>query len=295
MASSNPDIRVFAETARRNPSLKWYAIADSAQHRALPGVLVQEGQSVRCLLGGSQDTPVAQQSPHLVALCSPLAKRNNAWSWIGLNGKSNPCVTVLAATLSFDALFGQLADCTTVVLPDSFSMFFGFWDPAILGTLVGQEDDLTLHVRGPVLSAEQRAMLTVGVDAWWYWDRTGEMHSVRIGGVENGLPTTPLTLTQEQVDDLVEASVPDHVLYYLELNQPLLISEVPSTRRYEIVRQALSEARDLGLLVMRDLVNFTCLKLIYNDRMRTDPVVVNIFERLRGGTLSFHEALKTLP
>jgi hypothetical protein len=49
-------------------------------------------------------------------------------------------------------------------------------------------------------------------------------------------------LTQQQVDDLVEASVPDHVLYYLELNQAFLIGDVPSGQRYEMVLRALAKA-----------------------------------------------------
>lgn len=52
---------------------------------------------------------------------------------------------------------------------------------------------------------------------------------------ENKYAPTPLQLTQYQVDDLVEASVPDHVLYYVELNQPQLINDIAPANRYGLV------------------------------------------------------------
>jgi hypothetical protein len=166
MRSSNPDITLFEDVARQDTSSKWYAIVDSAQHRVLPGALLQGGYMVRCLLGASQGSPVAQHAPHLVELGSPL-EASSAWNWISLNAKSEPCLTVIATTMSFDTLFIQLAECTEVVLPDAFAMFFAFWDPAILGTLMGQADDLTLHVKGPVMSSVQRSWLTRGMLLLW--------------------------------------------------------------------------------------------------------------------------------
>jgi hypothetical protein len=116
MRSSNPDITLFEDVARQDTSSKWYAIVDSAQHRVLPGALLQRGYMVRCLLGASQGSPVAQHAPHLVELGSPL-EASSAWNWISLNAKSKPCLTVIATTMSFDTLSIQLAECTEVVLP----------------------------------------------------------------------------------------------------------------------------------------------------------------------------------
>lgn len=294
MTSSNPNIATFKTVARENSSLRWYAIADSGQHGGLPAAVVQQGYAVRCLLGASQGSPLANDSPHLVELCRPT-ESSRTWNWISLHAKSKPCLTIIAAQMSFDELFVQLAECTEVVLPEHFEMFLGFWDPAILGTLMGQRDDLTLHVPGPVLTSCQRLKLTGGLHSWWYWDRMGGMHSLAIDPRQGPPPKAPLNLTQTQVDDLVEASVPDHVLYYVELNQPLLIAEIPTSQRYVVVRDALVEARDVGLDVMQDMVNFVCVKLIYGERMLTDKVILNILDRMRQGQLTFPQALDALP
>lgn len=289
---ADKDIDVFREAALRNPSWNWYAIADSAQQRALPGALLEGGGEVRCLLGASQDSPLAHKSPHLVRLDKPTAA-HAAWSWIGLYASARPCVTVIASPLDFDALFVRLAQCTDVILPDGDAMFFAFWDPVILGTLVGQPDDTTLHVPGPVLSPEQCATLTDGIGAWWYWDRSATLRSLAISGSQSG--EVPLRLDQRQVDDLVEASVPDHVLYYLELNQGQLLRDIPDRERYAYVREALVWGRDLHLSKMNDLVNFVCVRLIYKERMQEDQTVRAILARVKSGETSFATALDELP
>lgn len=294
MGRSNPDIATFQNVALQNSALGWYAIADSAQHSSLPGAVVQEGLSVQCLFGAPQACPLAHHAPHLVELCPPT-ENWPTWNWISRHANSKPCVTIIATRMSFEELFVQLAGCIEVVLPDRFEMFLGFWDPAILGALMGQGDDRTLHIAGPVLSSSQKSKLTRGMDSWWYWDRDGAIHSIPIEPLNAASSTAAINLIQAQVDDLVEACLPDHVLYYVELNQPLLIAEIPVRKRYGVVREALVQAREVGLLGMKDLVNFVCVKLIYGERMRTDGEVLGILEKVREGSLTFPEALIAFP
>lgn len=294
MVSSSPDIATFEAVARDNSALRWYAIADSAQRKGLPASVAQEDYPVRCLFGASQGSPLAHHSPHLVELCSPL-EAGHTWNWISLHGKAKPGLTIIASEMPFDDLFVQLAGCVEVTLPDQFEMFLGFWDPAILGTLMGQGDDHTLHVAGPVLTAGQRSKMVQGTHAWWYWDRDGGLHSLAVDAAPGPSSTVPLHLTQAQVDDLVEASIPDHVLYYVELNQPLLIADTPARQRYGVVREALGQAREIGLSSMNDLVNFVCLTLIYNEQMQTDKDITDLLARVRTGELSFSQALDAIP
>ena len=51
----------------------------------------------------------------------------------------------------------------------------------VLGTLVGQADVDTLHVKGAVLDEAQRQMLFGGLTGWWYWDRNGGLHRIEVG------------------------------------------------------------------------------------------------------------------
>jgi len=137
-------------------------------------------------------------------------------------------------------------------------------------------------------------MLTDEVAYWWYWDRIGEMHEVR-GETKHVSGLQSIQLNQNQVDDLVEASVPDHILYYLSLNQPQLIDKIDPFERYEIVRKALAQARDVRLTQMRDLVNFVCLSFIYREKMYFCKEISNLLETVRSGRVTFSEAIKDFP
>ena len=270
----------FYEAARQHPNWHWYAIADAAQHKALPKALGQSGTLQRCLLDAPPGSPLAAVSPHLVQLPSPEPDPESApWMWLRRNAPGLPCATVVASTLPFEQVFAHFKPLMEVLLPDGQDMVFAFWDPAILGTLVGQADDATLHVPGPVLSAAQRATFLQALTSWWYWDRLGALHCIDLTDAASAileLDALPLQLTQPQVDDLVEASVPDHVLHYVDLNQGHLLSDIPPKERYPTVRNLLVAARDIKLDVMSDLVNYVCAALIYKDRFASDKTILDL-------------------
>lgn len=290
-----PHIDILDAVAQNQPQWNWYAIADSAQEKALPGALTAVGGEVRCLLGAAQGSPLAENSPHLVGLPSPT-RGGVVWERIARMGVRKPCVAVVASQLEFDALFEQLKQFAEIRLPDDTEMFFAFWDPAILGTLIGQKDDSTLYVKGPVLDDEQIALLYGGLSGWWYWDRDGEMHTVSI---EVETPTVrlnkPMKLRQLQVDELVEASTPDHVLYYVDLNQPYLLRDIPPEARYGYVVRALSGAREIGLETMKDLVNYVSVSLIYGKRWNQDGTIAGVLAQVKDGRMSFSDAMELLP
>ncbi len=294
MQSQSRDIKIFEAVACEEPALKWYAIADSAQHKALPNAILSGRHEFRNLLRLENYSQAALHSPYLVELCTPDYS-DGAWSWINLHSASTPCFSIIATFKSFNELYDQLVACTQVALPDKEIVFFAFWDGVILGTLVGQTDDLTLHVPGPVLSLEQQENLKSGVSKWWYWDRHSTLRTIDIRLCKDIFQPSQLILSQKQVDDLVEASVPDHVLSYLELNQSSLISEIASSERYDLVRNALVVARDIGLTSMRDLVDFVCLKLFYKEKLFRDVAIVHLLDMVKTGHIKFRDALSALP
>lgn len=172
-------------------------------------------------------------------------------------------------------------------------MIFAFWDPAVLGTILGQEADETLHVPGPVFTERQRAALLRDIRCWWYWDREGGGQRVlgKSGdALQSALPKAPLKLVQVQVDILVEASVPDQLLALLAQNSPLLLRRIDQAVRYGWVRQHLLEGRKLGLHSMLDLVNYLSACLIYGDELYKRPITA-LLDRVKSKEISFDEAL----
>jgi len=288
-------VQAFIEAAAHNPQWNWYAIADSAQHRDLPGALVRHsGGFTRCLFDAPPGSPLAAKSPHLVQLERPAAEAP-AWKWIHRNANGKPCVTVIASDAGFETLFTHLRQFTEVLLSDGEEMFFAFWDPTILATLVGQSDDPTLYVRGPVLTHVQHATLMQPITGWWYWDRDGKIRSLRTPDAITERADIPLQLTQTQVDALVEASVPDQVLSHIELNQSQLLSDIEPAQRYGLIRKHLLNARQIKLEAMGDLVNYVCAALIYKEQFQTNPEIAALLERVKQDELPFTQALEQMP
>lgn len=294
MSDVDNDITVFVAFSRGNPGLNWYAIADSAQCRTLPLVLLDETRKTKCLLGAPKDSPIGRHAPHLVQLSSPSSLASE-WRWIGRHARKTPCISIIASKLPFDLVCDQLSRCTECCLPDDQEMFLAYWDPAILGTLIGQSDDKTLHVKGPVLDQDQLAALTCGVCGWWYWGRTGVLHTISLRQNCLGRNRGPFILTQVQVDELVEASVPDHIVFYIQQNNPQILLRLYGVQRYQAVQSAVRRARDIRLTTMRDLVNYVCLEIIYGARMREDSAIVVLMDRVASEGMSLDDAIEMIP
>lgn len=294
MRKTSSSVEVFEEIAGKHPRLNWFVLADCAHHEDLPARLMAHSRNSRCLFGSPKDSPLSKHTPYLIQLDSPL-KAAATWRLVSHAAAQAPCISIIAASLEFESLYLHLGHFLEVVLPDGDTMFFAFWDGAIFGSLIGQADDRSLHVPGPVLSAEQISMLLGAIEHWWYWGRTGTLHAVSTSASQSRGDTNFLKLSQQQVDELVEASVPDHVLYYINLNQPHLIRDVQMEERYPLVRAALRHAHEIGLITMRDLVDFVCVSLMYRPDMYQNEQILGLLERVRLKEISFRQAIGELP
>lgn len=290
MSKISTQIEPFAAFATDNPSVKWFAIADSAQNNSLLKALTKFSFRAQCLFSVEINNPVGNVAPHLIEIPSPL-EGNKAWHWISKHAVETPCLSVIAANAEFDLLYLGLTKNLNAVLPDGEGMWLAFWDPAILGSLIGQSDDNTLHINGPVLQKNQINFLLQNVDRWWYWDRNGDIHEIVPEKSSAEMDCRSIVLTQHQVDELVEASVPDHVHYYLQTNQRNLISEMPSADRYDFIRAALARGRGLGLSGMRDLVNYVCIELIYKKSFQNDVRIQKILSKVKTREFSLDDAI----
>jgi Domain of unknown function (DUF4123) len=284
-------------------AVHWYALVDAAQDKQLPSALAAESQCV-CLTGASWNSPLGDVSPWLVALPQPIG---GGKAWHGLDRQrlyppDASCATVIASPLELKALGAHFSAWMEVTLPEGDGMVLALWDPIILGTLVGQASDQSLHVPGPVWLPHQRQAFLAPIQGWWYWDRNGGLQSIVVPSPQDAKPQTavaeaspPISLTQQQVDDLVEASVPDMVLYHVRTNQPLLLEPLPAPEHYQHVRAQVAQARALGIEWMVDLVNFTCAALIYGERMQSDASIKALLNRLKAREIKLDEALDAFP
>lgn len=280
-------------------TMNLFALADAGQDRTAWQRLHDAGKGNLHLLSATGST-IDDFSPYLIHL-GTLENGVDDHVEKALSARHFPAAyTVLISDFSLQPLHQHLNHFTEVKLAGGHDLILAFWDPAILGTLVGQADDDTLHVPGSVLRPEQLHEFLNPIACWWYWDREDHVHSISIPehgqslDSEDALP--PFVLDQAQEDALVEAGVPDQILYYIELNRPTLFDEqISKARRYRFIRAVLPSARNLGLEGMRDLVNFTALCLIYRQRIETDPQILGLLGKVKQKAMSFDEALKLMP
>jgi Domain of unknown function (DUF4123) len=272
-----------------------FALIDPAQDPLLLNSLIKAGHPSACLFGYEIDSPIAKSTPRLVQLGGVTSSTflDDLFERV----PTRACGTLLSSNDDFPAVLQHLSVVADVNLDGIDSMFLAFWDPAILGTLVGQPDDSTLHVAGPVLTAEQKLAFFGPVRNWWYWDRSGDLHAIRSEAssateVASHSPSPlPLILDSEQVDLLVEASVPDHLLSHIAANQPELLANAPKIIRYEFVRQQLNRARMHGLIGMSDLVNYVCIAFLYGPTFDEAANMPQLLFDVKNAAITFDEAI----
>jgi hypothetical protein len=282
-------------TEHPEQTLFLYALVDAGQDKNAYSRLSRHSIQQRSLLN-TQDRAADAFSPQLLDLGAAVEHKPELAKALSAP-YSTTAFTLLCSTLPTADLHQHLAQFIEVRLTENVEMLLAIWDPAILGTLVGNKEDDSLHVSGPVLSTEQTDTLLAPVVAWWYCDRETRWHRIASPtDIPERNKELRLTFTQEQEDMLVEASVPDQVLYHLEVNQPHLFeAEKTHAMRYGFVKSVLWSARHLGLTGMRDLVNFTALCLIYRRRMQTDPAIAQLLDQVQQKVITLDQALPLMP
>ena len=275
--------------------LNWFALIDPAQHTALPKSLKPYAVS-RCLLSYDEDTPVAKVAPHLLQLSDI---NTPAIKWIAKHSPISPCATLIATELDFENLFGHLSQFLDVQFDDGDLMFLAFWDPAILAALVGQADDLSLHVAGPILKPDQAAALLAPISAWWYYDRDGHLHEIKAHQTPSTLApkvlSLPLQFNHAQTDLMVEASVPDHLLSHLQINAPSVMLEHSPETRYAFIKPQLARARSYGLLGTGDLLNYVGLAFMWGGNFNERADIAPLLAQVKQEKMCFNDAMAAMP
>lgn len=281
-----------------NPALFAYALVDPAQDKRLPAVL-QTSRSA-CLLG--DDVSIREASPHLVTL--PNNTDSRAWSWLARNGAQRPCAVLMTSVLDFDALFAHLLTFLEVKVNQGTTMLLAWWDPAVLASLLGQPNDVTLYVKGPIFTAEQRAAFVGPLRDIGYWDRAGTLRRVITGQLSEAVPAKlgnhdepilPLAFDAGQVRELVHATTPDQVLYELRLNRPGVLSDRSELENYRLTYRLVDAAGRYAIRGMRDLVNFVGAGMILGEHFHLFPGIAHALEDVTAGRRSFTDVLSSLP
>lgn len=290
-------ITVFFETFKDYSldelELNVYALADAAQDQSFLTVLEHLRQ--RCLLIEASGEKARAVSPHLLQLPKDFSSKE--WQWITRHVAGTTKMTLIVSPLPFDLLFGHLRQFLEVQFEGGLEMILAFWDPVILATLVGHLEDETLYVREPVLNPQQIEELLQPIQSWWYWDRLTQLQA--IFGLNQKIEilsksTHPLPLTVEQEEKMVQATFPDHLIYYLKLNHAFLVDDINSYDLYQFVIQSISYAEEYYLAGTRDVLNFICLRLMYGNQFELDHTLKHLLIDLKAKKITMDELMNNL-
>jgi hypothetical protein len=243
----HPDLHYFFEEypSGEHKTYFIYALADAAQDSWF--LKKNSHLHYRNLLTEAAGDKAAEISPHLVQLGH---NHNIEWQYISKRVVGTPRLTLIISPLDFDSLYSHLRQFLNVQFEGGLEMYLAFWDPAILGTLVGQISDQTLYVKQQVLSDQQKKVLLEPIHSWWYWDRKDKLHKIIGSNGHESLKfydwQNPFTFTPVQEDMMVEATFPDHLIYYLNLNNPFLVEEFKEWELYPYVVKKIALAREYG-------------------------------------------------
>lgn len=301
-------VQQWLQLQQQAPGLRLYGLIDAAQDTRLHAGLVTDATD-SCLFAEHIGDDISRHGPHLIALNSPEPSgqltASPQWALIEQIATVKPGIQLIASSWPYAQVLAALRQACQVRLPDGETMVLAIWDPAILATLVGCAGDSSLHVPGPALTQRQTRALLKPARAWWYWNRLGQLMALTLPptlptdplGAEPlaGIDAPPFELAQVQVDILVEASVPDHLLQHLRLNHPQLLHAIPEEQHYARVEQHLLQARQHGLRGMRDLLNFICAAIVLGPRFGNDPEVLRVLTQVKNQTLSMSEAMHAFP
>lgn len=288
--------RAWAAAIEGKANLRLFALLDPAQDKQSIPMLVSERAPNECLFNYDLDSPIAKATPRLVSLGA--SSSSPFLTWLTRTMPKRPVASLMMSSFELHVLASHFRRCINVELDGLGAMYLALWDPAILGTLVGQPDDDTLHVPGPALLAEQISDLLAPLSNWWYFDRSGRLHDV-VSSQARPSQANPssrqIVLGADQVDKLVEASVPDHLLQHIRQNQPELLERLPAAEHYRFARQQLHRAREHGLEGTGDLVNYICLALAFGSTFDESPSMARLLAQVREGLMTFDNALDKAP
>jgi hypothetical protein len=297
-------IRLFAqqwnEVKQRCPGVQLYLLVGAGQRKDSIKQLKSLNASIknRCLLMPPQDDEGLEDfAPHLCWV--PLPEEDpKMWNQLLVWLADHPLwYTIIASSVELEPLSRHLRAYMDAVLEGNMEILLAYWDPVVFGMLLGQQEDSSLYVKGPVLTPEQQAGLFRGIESWWYVGRTRDMYQhlppTLVGGVQPA--TAPLQLTQAQEDLIIEAGLPDEVLGNIKENLPNVLKGMEPPEQYIQVKQEVLAARELGLNNRQEIVLYVEIALQYQGRMKTNFRIGDLLAEVRTRNLTIQEAVSQFP
>jgi len=237
----------------------------------LPVPGISDEESTRAL-------PMLLAWPEDAALRDWLLYRTMLWA------EEQHAATWLRSSENLQALAHRLGLGIAALLDDGIEVLLRIADARVLRAM---------H---DTLEPAQRASLFGGIQGWWYLDREETLQSLPPDAAPAApaapAASFPLTLTQAQLDSLLQAAEPDFVMKVLYDSFPGTLDELPRVQRHAFVRRQIEAARRAwGLERVIDFASFCVLVQRHGEDFSNRLAWQGLRERVKSGRMSWLEAL----
>jgi hypothetical protein len=189
-------------------------------------------------------------------------------------------VSVIDSTLDLAQLATALTARCAVRLPDDMDMVLRFFDTRVMAELID------------VLEPTQKGAFFSCATHWLYSGRDGSLElapTAEQAGYDSFV--TPLTLSLQQQNALIDASEADLLIDLLVNANIEALINLPVPTRHVVISQFLADARAWGLSEIPDFTGYCCLALSIGSDFATIAPWNKWLPEVKAGRLKFGEAL----
>jgi hypothetical protein len=278
------DLKSFATNyVTANPNTNLYLLVD---HAGVPGLHRKLGSLVEWenLFQGSRESAAFAVAPILILLGSSSAVKLSSLfiRWISENGALTSSLIILASPEPIDIVKKRLTDRLDVKLSEGMEAMLRFYDPRILEQL------------SKIMSPHQAERFFSPGCKWWYVNRGGKLAEVASSFRLGDEPYSPLSLSQDQEEALLNALEPDRILYLLLETAPQLESKLPDDR-YKFITEKLHAALDFGITSTVELTLYCTIALLCGIDFETHPYWSEALAGVRMQRITFSQAVANSP
>jgi hypothetical protein len=279
MVSSEQISNAFEKISGASAGLHLYALID---HGGMPGLVKQltsTGQAWVSLFQRSREEGAITVAPILLTLESnPENKtKNKTLNWISERSAFSSSLLLLVSPLSLEDLARRLAKRLDAQLPDNMDVMLRYFDTRIFAELM------------TVLDAQQKAAFLSPAQQWWYVDRRGVLQTIDSMFTNNDAFNSPLKLTTQQQNTLIENSEPDQIAELLFNNIPNEFEQLPPKNRFDFIQKHRQAAEALNINSTHEKSFYCAIALIQGEDFASQPAWQNGLAQVKSGLITLQK------
>ena len=266
----------------------WFVLADCAFDPRWFTKLNLPIQCYRSLFDETNEASLGDIAPMLISLTCLSQRAERVAQRCAEKGNALPMMSWLKADCSLDELAQHLRQFHEVNLSERQSMIMRYYDTRVLPAWIeALQDNQRMQFFGPIRQ-------------WRYQDRFGDWQDVVIPKqptLQNKPPleATPYTLSDPQLNHLLQAARVDSLLPLVQQAVPEVTEELDGRTLYNSLKQALVVTQKNGIEAGEDEIMFCAAWLITQGKFIEHPATKTLLERVRSGEARFAKSWQQLP